>query len=168
MVVALLLLCLYLASHLVTNVYWHSGPVGEMGHNTHTIAIALLKYRQDRDGSLPGHLSELVPSYIGPSNLNCFFWPPLPRRTIRAYAKSEAIFTKIDNEGAYVYLGTQGLPVDLILYERTNLWAVAKGETPVVTLTSNFATRLLSTQDAASRVQRTSGRSGPSGSPLNN
>jgi hypothetical protein len=139
---------------LYTNGLWHSGPVGEMNHNAHIIGVAIGKYERNHDGALPSQLSELVPNYIASSNLVCFFWPPPNKTSIENYLSSGTISNKIDNEGAYAYLGARGSNINLVFYERTNLWATHRDVAKVVTLETNLTAHLPSIDDVISRLSR--------------
>ena len=151
-VFSICLLC-YMKFH-VTNVYWHSGPIGEMNHNAHLIGNALIKYQRRHDGALPSNLSELVPDFIDYSNVDCFFRPPIANDSLTSTSASGIIFGKIDRESAYVYLGVRGRDADLVLYERTSLWSTNRNGTTVVTLTSNLTPQLRSIDDVYSRLMQ--------------
>ena len=148
-------LLLYISWHFLyqTNLGWHSGPVGEINHNTLIIGNALLHYKYDHPSVLPVRLSELVPIYISGSNINCFFWPPIVVTATDRSRLAESLSKQIDTEGAFIYLGSRGFKQDLILYERSNLWPVDSQSANVPTLTAtNLTPRLRSVSDLQRRL----------------
>ncbi|MGD0614929.1 MAG: hypothetical protein ABSA69_05735 [Verrucomicrobiota bacterium] len=125
----------------------HQGndPVSIKFRNAAKIGSAFYKYQDANDGRLPLRLSELVPRYVGSSNIVWFFWPPTSETATN-------VFRQIDDEGAFVYLGKRGFPDNLVMYERTNLWPQNEDTASVVTLTTNFTARLQSVRDIKARL----------------
>ena len=81
------------------------------------LGYALSRFRHENNGLLPERLSQLIPNYVATSNLVWFFPPPanmLPR--------PNEISNAIDQRGAFVYLGKEGLPIDMLFYDRPELW----------------------------------------------
>lgn len=120
--------------------------------NTACVGYALFKYQADHTGHLPDRLSDLVPRYIAPTNIGCFFWPPKSGTT--ADSISENLSHEIDYEGAFVYLADKGFQENLILYERTNLWPQDQDAISVLTVTTNFTPTRLSAKDIETRLAR--------------
>jgi hypothetical protein len=133
-------------------------PIFAMWHNAHLIGIAIIEYRKDNQDRLPSRLSELVPRYVSYSNVDQFFWPPSDQGLIKIALDSGALSNKIDNDGAFYYLGYKGSNENLIFCERTNLWKSITNESgqSVVTLTTNCTPLLRLVEDATSRLSRLS------------
>lgn len=105
---------------LGNKVNWDQPPSVWFLHSA-LIGNGLDQYRSVHNGRLPSRLSDLVPNYIGYSNVQLFFWPSRPWTITNS--NPEILAKEIDNAGAFVYLGENGLPENIIMYERTNLWA---------------------------------------------
>ena len=149
-VVFFLLLLFFLLFHVVDN----SGnvPVVQGLWQALLIGDSLLRYQDDHNGNLPNHLSDLVPRYVNPSNIFCFFWPRRPELVATNLQVSNKLLNQIDGECAFIYLGTHGFKENLILFDRTNLWPQNPDATCVVTLTTNLTTRWLSVNDIDTRL----------------
>jgi hypothetical protein len=118
--------------------------------NAHLIGNNLAQYRSDHNGRLSSRLSELVPNYVEYTNIQLFFWPPKPWTITNA--NSENLSREIDDDGIFVYMEERGFQENVILYERTNLWPKNQEAAGVVTLTTNFTTKLLSVRDVETRL----------------
>ncbi len=116
---------------------WRSSPEVQRYRSLNNIGNAITRYRADHFGRLPEHLSDLIPNYVGHSNVGWFFWPRLDRSVV-----AEQAIRRIDGDGAFVYLGDRGWPKNLICYERRELWGDRRTSSGVVTLTSNLTARL--------------------------
>jgi hypothetical protein len=80
---------------------------------------AIGQFARDHTNDLPGALSDLVPKYVGETNL-WFFYPPDGRSTS---AKQPSY--NPEQLGALsdcVYLGTSGIPHQILAYERDGAW----------------------------------------------
>ena len=126
--------------------------VAVRGVNAVEIGNALRHFRSDHATLMPDHLSELLPSYISCSNNACLFWPPLRDSSIVWVQVGDESARKIDVQGAFVYVGQRGLDLDLVLYDRPDLWPKNDDGTCVVTLTSNLTTRLITVAEATRRI----------------
>jgi hypothetical protein len=101
------------------------------------VGNALRRYEIEHEGRLPDRLSELVPKFVAVSNIDWFFWPPASAPKKKDTSDLEEIQRRIDRAGAFVYLGSNGVAADLILYERPDLWITNTSETRLTTLTTN-------------------------------
>lgn len=115
--------------------------------NARLIGNALSQYQLAHNGHLPSRLSDLVPSYIGYTNIQLFFWPPKP--WVMTNKNPETISDEIDNGGAFAYLGERGVQENIILYECTNLWSK---DGSAFVLTTNFAVQPLPITDIQARL----------------
>jgi hypothetical protein len=86
--------------------------------NISKIADALALYREEHSGELPSSLLELVPDYVSKSDVDIFL-PPRDRRQVKVHAQS---LDWILANAAYLYLGQDGVPIDILLCERPDLW----------------------------------------------
>jgi hypothetical protein len=133
-------------------------PAAERFRNAHFIGNAMLMYSADHASKLPMKLSDLVPTYISPTNLNWFFSPP--KIEVNTSLNWEEWRSQIDTNGAFVYLGTNCAQENVVLHERSNLWppesqTAAPG---VTTLTTNLTARRLPRMDLQQKLARCSGR----------
>ncbi len=78
------------------------------------IGNALENYSYDHDGELPAKLSKLYPRYVSANGLSVFYPSDLKNLPSDWNSKSELI----DSFSDCVYLGTSGLPHEVIAYER--------------------------------------------------
>jgi len=120
--------------------------------NASAVAIALLHYGADNGDRLPDHLSELVPKYISGRDVRFLFPVDRPPDADLDKASAAKLQERIDDEGAYTYMGAAGLGQDILLFERSNHWQGNWNDPRVVTVTSNFAPMLRSATDILSRV----------------
>jgi hypothetical protein len=86
--------------------------------NISKIADALALYREEHSGELPSSLLELVPDYVSKSDV-AIFLPPRDRDQAKVYAQS---LERILANTAYLYLGQDGVPIDIVLCEKPDLW----------------------------------------------
>jgi hypothetical protein len=105
--------------------------------NTVWIGNALRRYQIEHEGLLPNKLSELVPKFIAISNSDWFFWPPIQITNTTGTNALAEVQQKIDNQGAFIYLGSNGATVNVVLYERPELWATNRSEVRLTVLTTN-------------------------------
>lgn len=126
--------------------------VAVRGVNAVEIGNALRHFRSDHATLMPDHLSELLPSYISYPNNACLFWPPLHDSSIVWVQAGDESARKIDVQGAFVYVGQRGFDLDLVLYDRPDLWPKNDDSTCVVTLTSNLTVRPITVAEATRRI----------------
>jgi hypothetical protein len=112
--------------------------------NIASIGSALSAYQYDHAGDLPGRLSELMPKYIPFTDMRFFFPYTLAGIAVDNRQSLMTASNQIDLGGAYTYLGKSGLRQNLILYQRTNVWASEGIEGRVLAISSNFAVLQLS------------------------
>lgn len=84
-----------------------------MKKNLSTIGEALLRYEHTHE-RLPVTIAELVPEFVSVPNALLFFPPETqdPPSSVREFRD------RLENEGAFTYLGEKGRPVDTLLFER--------------------------------------------------
>ena len=96
--------------------------------NLSRIGEALLQYEHSHH-QLPATLAELVPEFVPVTNAFLFF----PPETLNLSNSWSQLRDRLDSEGAFIYLGEKGRPVDALLYERFDpLTGVAKDSVSVV------------------------------------
>jgi hypothetical protein len=127
--------------------------VGQMYRNALHIGNAIRHYQGDNGGKIPATLSELVPSYVGLSDVDWFFRQSPTSLSRKDLFNPVDIPFRIDNDGAFTYVGRKGATVDLLLYERRNTWPRDRHVTEVVTLTTNFLPRLRSVNDLEEKLK---------------
>jgi hypothetical protein len=114
----------------------HGPRITSYGH-LYEVGLAIQNYKE-RNGELPQHLSNLVPTYIPTNHIAIFY-------VINESAKQQVLPPdwegnpkEIDRFSSYVYLGTNGM-AGVIAYEKTNLWkSTATYPDKVAVLFSDF------------------------------
>lgn len=153
-VFAIVLIMLFYDSLQLRN-YRDNGPLSIRYRKALRIANALLYYSYDHQGAIPEKLSDLIPNYVNYTNLDCFF--SSHDNSIITLVKTsslERISSEIVNNGMFIYLGSNGMEADLIIYDRTNLWPKATNVTEIVTLRADcFTPRLRTVSDVQNRLK---------------
>src|SRR5437870_179975 len=107
-----LLIFVLIVSTLLGLVFWPTNqglwgrfrdPVSDRFRNVSRIGVALTNYKNNHAGELPARISELVPRYVSPTNIEWFFWPPRLKGTDGS--KWDARKEAIEQRGAFGYLG---------------------------------------------------------------
>jgi hypothetical protein len=142
-VVVVILFAAYLLLHPRTTA---RDPLSQRIRNLNRIGNALNHYVEDHNGAWPDRLSQLVPEYVHSSNVNWFFWPNRNSHTITSLP-FEARARMIDQEGAYVYLGTNGFNQNMVLFERQRPPATRDSGGGVVILRTNLLIQIRSVRE---------------------
>ncbi len=125
--------------------------------NAAIVGYALSRFQFDHNGNLPTNLAELIPNYIEGTEVRYLF----PIQTVRAnrdkVINSTNLLDEISQDGAFSDVGKRGLPVDMILYVRSNLWPANAIATNIVIVSANFTPNLVSAADVAACLARLSG-----------
>jgi len=131
--------------------YVSDAPSSKRFRNAVHIGNAIRHYGEDHGEALPRQLSELVPTYVPVSNLNWFFWPPIV--AAKAADPLTQVVRRLDTEGAFIYLGTNGYKVGLIMYEPPDLWEFDGNRTTVTALRTNFLATILPAGEVQQRLR---------------
>ncbi len=125
-------------------------PSSKRFRNAVHIGNAIRDYGEDHAETLPGQLSELVPTYVTVTNLNWFFWPPV---SLGKAVDPMQVVRRVDTQGAFIYLGTNGYKIGLIMYERPDLWEFDGNRTTVTALKTNLLVAIFPAEEIKKRLR---------------
>jgi hypothetical protein len=96
------------------------GPRIKSWGNLSKIGLAIRDYAK-ANGSPPGRLSDLVPGYVTSNQIGIFYVTNFSANEVPIPADWPSNALRIDDWGAYFYLGTN-TQSGVLAFERTNLW----------------------------------------------
>lgn len=116
------------------------------------IRHALYRYCEEHNNFLPATLTNLVPDYFDTTDRSWFITNSPALGQSRSLSPSEALAI-LGDDGDYVYLGTNGLPADIILYDRAPILSDDRGDGYFVfLLTSRLTIEWWSTSAFRNRI----------------
>lgn len=121
------------------------------------IGNGLRRYVEEHGNRLPERLSELVPTYVAYTNVGWFFSGKSPLLSSNGPAEASLLARRVDEEGAFVYLGERGREHDIIAYERAGLPLDGGSKGTVVVLAGDFTSKLRSVAEVDRAIGRREG-----------